>query len=147
MTESQHQRLIALIERAPFGDLEPALIGVEYVLGLAMEATAEAFVLWEEHARERGYLDEFSLTGGDLAAMDADWKLAFIARLLRTAALDLGLPTEFNNNSNGRRSQRGTLASLLIALCEIARPTTQPHESDDETSRLADTEGESLRKE
>jgi hypothetical protein len=121
---TQIRALQSLVGQTPFADIANALVGVEIVLGLATEATREAFWLWEEQADAAGYADEFALDSAQIEAMSDEWRLAYIARLLRTVALDVGIGTEFGGLVGARRNDPGTLAPLLRNLLEIASRST-----------------------
>jgi hypothetical protein len=68
--------------------------GMEEALRLALEATSGDFYRWEEEIgpplEARGY-DEFSLPEAFLQAMRTEEKLAYVARLLRSLALQYGV--------------------------------------------------------
>ena len=75
-----------------WGDLEQALYGLEAALALALEATGHAIQLWEgEDGGEERFGDEFALSAGQVDSLDDEWRLAYIARLLYTAAETYGV--------------------------------------------------------
>jgi hypothetical protein len=76
---------LAAIERNPWGDVAQAVRGVDQGLLLAMEATTTAFLLWQvDDAGEQQFGDEFALTPQQVDDLDPEWRLAYVARLLRT---------------------------------------------------------------
>ena len=83
--EPQRAQVMALLETLPWGDVEREIGGLEVVLALAIEATGDAIQLWEEEGEEC-FGDEFELSADQVAALDDEWRLAYIARLLHTAA-------------------------------------------------------------
>lgn len=82
----------ALIESIPWGDLELGIQGFEQALQLALEATTGCFLLWEAEGEER-YDDEFSLAPEQVAELDDEWRLAYVARLLVSMAFSYGVGT------------------------------------------------------
>ena len=128
LDSGQRAALARVIEATPWGDIEHAILGIEIVLCLAMQATSEDFRLWEAEAEAAGYTDEFSVSNEDVAHMPIRWRLAYVARLLRTIALDFGVGTEFSGLIGARRDDPDTLAPLLRSLCEIV---TDPSKRDD----------------
>jgi hypothetical protein len=60
--------------------------------GRALDATAAEFPLWEAEGEER-YVDEFGVSGEDVAEMTTEWRLAYVGRLVRTLALCYGVST------------------------------------------------------
>jgi len=135
--ETQRAQAIALLEDLPWGDLEQELYGLEAALALALEATGHAIQLWEgEDGGEERFGDEFALSAGQVDSLDDEWRLAYIARLLYTAAQAYGVspgatpgrspdgqvtsPVSWNAN--------GSIARLLRGLNEIlsgVSPMTQ----------------------
>ena len=66
--------------------------------------------MWENEAAARGYIDEFSVTPAQRDAMPIQWRLAYIARLLRSARmLYNGLIDDTLQPRHGGRSRRSTL--------------------------------------
>jgi hypothetical protein len=88
--EEERAQATALLEALPWGDLEQAIYGLEVTLALALEATGDAIQQWEDEGEER-FGDEFSLSAEQIASLDDDWRLAYIARLLHTAAHSYGV--------------------------------------------------------
>ncbi len=92
LDRNQERDAIALIEAIPWGDMDLHIRSVERALERAVAATAEEFPLWEAEGEER-FIDEFSVAEEDIAAMSAEWRLAYVGRLVRTIALCYGLGT------------------------------------------------------
>ena len=47
--------------------------------------------MWAEAAEEHGFEDELSLTQAQLEELPPEWRLADVARLLRSLALNYGV--------------------------------------------------------
>ena len=101
-------------------DFLDARIEVDESLLRAMQATSSDFEHWELHSEEMGFEDEFSLTSDDVANMADEWKLAYIARLLRSLALAFGVGTEFGDRVLVAEHYPSSPAALLRGLNDIA---------------------------
>jgi hypothetical protein len=122
-SDEQRERASALIESMAWGDLDGSITDMEAALRLAMEATRGDFQRWEQHAESFGFADEFSLTPESVAELSPEWRLAYVARLLRTIALSYGVNTEFGLPASsllGFADSEETLAALLRGLNDIA---------------------------
>ena len=97
--DAQRTQAIDLIESLPWGDVGEAIRGLEVALALALEAVGDAVDLWEEEGEER-FGGEFQLSADQVASLDHEWRLAYIGRLLRTAAYAYGVPP---HGTPGRR--------------------------------------------
>jgi hypothetical protein len=62
-------------------------------LALALEATGIAIDLWEAEGEDR-FGDEFALSAEEVADLDDEWRLAYIARLLCTALGAYGVSSQ-----------------------------------------------------
>jgi hypothetical protein len=91
--EAQRAQALDLIESLAWGDMEKGICGFEAALALALEAVGDAIDLWEVEGEER-FRDEFELSSEQVASLDAEWRLAYIARLLCTAAHLYGVPSD-----------------------------------------------------
>lgn len=87
---SQRSQVTELIESLAWGDMETAIYGLEVALALTIEATGDAIQLWEAEGEEL-FGDEFELSAEQVAELDDEWRLAYIARLLYTAASAYGV--------------------------------------------------------
>lgn len=125
MTNHQKIEVMRALEAAPLADIETSLVGVEVVLELALQVTHDDFLRWEDEGAVLGYGDELALDTLEVAAMPTEWRLAYVARLLRTLALDLGIGTEFSGKLGERRNDADALAPLLRRLCAIATSLPQ----------------------
>ena len=98
---------------------------MEEALDRALDATAEEFPLWEAEGEDR-YVDEFSLSAEDLAEMSLEWRLAYVARLVRSLALCYGVSTaEFGDEPPMLLADRNSPGGLLRALNDlVALPVT-----------------------
>src|SRR5262245_24821296 len=125
--EPQQAQAMALLEGLPWGDVEQEIYGLEIALALALEATGEAIQLWEDEGEDR-YGDEFSLSADQVALLDDDWRLAYVARLLHSAAHVYGVSPRAlpGRSSDGYvtspvswHDQAGSIARLLRGLNDI----------------------------
>jgi hypothetical protein len=118
----QQGRTRELIEKLPWGDVDSALCGMEEALRLAMEATRDDFRYWEMHVEEAGFVDEFSLTPEEVAELSPEWRLAYVARLLRSLAMAYGVSTDYARNEAGLVGENNEYgpAELLRGLNDIS---------------------------
>jgi hypothetical protein len=106
---------LAAIERNPWGDAAQAVEGVDQGLLLAMEATTTAFLLWQvDDAGEQRFGDEFELTPQQVDDLDPEWRLAYVARLIRTLALYWGVATEFSSSALGTPEEEASCPGSLM---------------------------------
>ena len=105
-SDSQRAAAIDLLESLAWGSVEWAIYDLEAALALAIEAAGGALRLWEEEGEER-FGDELRLSVEQVASLDEEWRLAYIARLLDTAALAYGV-------SPSARPGRNTLRAKLL---------------------------------
>ncbi len=69
---------------------------------------------------EARFVDEFSVSVDQLDAMTDQWKLALVARLLRTVAIMYGVSTDYvADQPNVGQEATGTPAALLRGLNDI----------------------------
>lgn len=115
-------RALAAIESRPWGDVSQAVKTIDQGLLLAMEATTGAFLLWQaDDAGEQLFGDEFTLTAQQVADLDPEWRLAYVARLIRSLALCWGVATEFSSSALGARDEASSRpGSLMRNLTAIA---------------------------
>jgi hypothetical protein len=119
LTAEQRARALALIESLPWGDIDGHLVAMEEALRVAMDATAVDFELWEREGELR-FVDEFSVTPDELEEMTDEWKLALVARLLRTVAMMYGVTTDYvPGQPNVGQEDWYTPAALLRGLNDI----------------------------
>lgn len=116
----QQAEMTEVVLNTPWGDIAPALDQVEDALWLGMEATVDAFWLWEEQAESAGYGDEFSIGAAELDEMPDEWRLAYVARLLRTMAMAIGVSTEFSGQLGMRLNDRDAIAPLIRRMDRVA---------------------------
>jgi hypothetical protein len=103
-SEQERAQALELIETLSWGDMDVFISGLETALALAIEATGAAIELWEEEGEER-FGDEFSLSAEEVASLDDEWRLAYIARLLRTAIQAYGI---YSDGAPGRNAEGET---------------------------------------
>ena len=116
---------LAAIESRAWDDVSQAVKTTDRGLLLAMEATTGAFLLWQaDDAGEQLFGDEFTLTAQQVADLDPEWRLAYVARLIRTLALCWGVATEFSSSALGAldeaSSRPGSLMRNLTAIAGSA---------------------------
>jgi len=66
LSPEQRREAIELVEGIAWGDMDIHIRTVEDAIARALEATSEAFRLWEENADDCGLHDEFSLAPEDV---------------------------------------------------------------------------------
>ena len=124
--EPKRAQAIALLEDLPWGDVEQEIYCLEVTLALALEATGAAIELWEQEGFHR-FRDEFALSAEEVASLDDEWRLAYIARLLYTAARAYGvepgalpgLTSEGSVTSPLTWGEDGSIARLLRGLNDL----------------------------
>ena len=127
MNAEQQAEVIDLVSEQPWDDIDAAIRDMETALRLALAATGEAFLIWEERADNAGFQDEFSLTPDQLEDLSLEWRLAYIARLLRSLALSYGISAEFGGGRLVGEERSATPAAILRRLNDISwtQTTTQ----------------------
>jgi hypothetical protein len=109
----QQQAALALIEQMAWGDIDYAIRGVEETLRVAIDATRAEFLRWEEEL-EPTLGDEFPVPAAQVEEMsDAD-KIAYLARLLRSLALQYGVTGRLGEADDN------SPAALLRGLLDIS---------------------------
>lgn len=108
-----------------WGDMDNAIRGLEICLRRALKATGEDFARWENDlgpGLEQAGFDEFNLPRNLIEEMPLDERLAYVARLLRSLALDYGVSAEFGGGRGGLvgEAQTTSPAALLRGLNDIA---------------------------
>jgi hypothetical protein len=121
----QRQEALVLIEGIPWGDMDEAIRILEEVLDRVLDATAAEFPLWEAEGEDR-YIDECSVSAEDVAEMSAEWRLAYIGRLVRSLALWYGVSTgDFGDDPPLLVADANSPGGLLRALNDVvAMPVT-----------------------
>jgi hypothetical protein len=105
---TQQAEALALLEIPAWGDMDNVIRGLEICLRLALEATFEDFLRWENDlgpAFEDDGNDEFTLPREVIRDMPPEERLAYVARLLRSFGLDYGVGYEFGSRPP-RRTRR-----------------------------------------
>jgi hypothetical protein len=125
MNDEQQARVLDLVTGLPWDDFDQAICVMELTLRLALEATREAFLTWEDAAADSDFEDEFSLTPSQVQELSPDWRLAYVARLLRSLALSYGVSAEFGGGALVGETRMATPAAILRGLNDISwLPTT-----------------------
>ena len=91
MNDDQQVRVATFLAGLPWKDVEGAIRDIELNLRLLLAATREPFRMWEAEADGRGFPDEFSLAEDDVRDLSDEWRLAYVARLIRSLALVYGV--------------------------------------------------------
>ena len=127
LSPDQRRELIALVEAIPWGDMDAHIRTVEDALVRAVEATSEDFRLWQEQADDGGLHDEFALEPEDVDALTPEWRLAYVARLLRSLTMFYGLRvTEFARNPSRLRVDEDSIAALVHGINDLVHLPTAP---------------------
>jgi hypothetical protein len=121
LTAEERAPALALLESLPWGDIDGHLVAMELVLRVALDLTAVDFELWEREGEVR-FGDEFSVTVDELEELPDEWKLALVARLLRTFAMMYGVSTDYvAGETNVGQETANTPAALLRGLNDIVQ--------------------------
>ncbi len=127
LSPDQRRELVALVETIPWGDMDAHIRTVEDALVRAVEATSEDFRLWQEQADDCGLHDEFALEPEDVDALTPEWRLAYVARLLRSLTMFYGLRvTEFARNPSRLRVDENSIAALVHGINDLVHLPTAP---------------------
>jgi hypothetical protein len=125
MSTEQQARVVGLVSKLAWGSVDDALRDMELALRLALEATREAFRMWEESADDEGFEDEFALTPDQVRNLSPEWQLAYVSSLLRTLALSYGVSAGLGGGPLVGEADTNTPAILLRGLNDISwMPTT-----------------------
>jgi hypothetical protein len=106
LDDQARSSIINLIDDVAWGEVQAAMSTLDEALRRGLEATEHAFDQWENEAGEMGYNDEFSLEPADIDALSDEWRLAYVARQLRSIALTFGTVTEFADGPLGAPDDR-----------------------------------------
>ena len=120
LTAEQQTRMIGLVVDLPWGDVEGAICGLEEALRLTLEATAEAFSSWDDVATDIGVADEFSLSHEQVQDLSPEERLAYVARLVRSLALNYGVNAGFGEGPLVGNESAESPAGILRGLNEIS---------------------------
>jgi hypothetical protein len=120
MHVEQQQRVLDLVTDLPWADVEGAICCVEDALRLALEATEDAFPMWEAVAEDNGFDDEFSLGPSQVRDLSPEERLAYVARLVRTVMLNYGVDDRFGDRPSVREAPSWTPAGILHGLNDIS---------------------------
>ena len=120
MNAEQQERVLDLVAELPWADVDNAICGLEDALRLALEATDAAFPHWETVAEDIGVEDEFSLTPDQVRDLSPHERLAYLARLVRTLALNYGVRAGFGDGTHIGDEHPYTPAAILRGLNDIS---------------------------
>jgi hypothetical protein len=130
LTAEQRRQAIALIEELPWGDVEAQIRDLEEALWRALEATCGDLLRWEARAEELGFQDEFSLSLEDVAALTPEWRLAYVARLVRSLALAYGVPErELGGSPSTLIEDPDSVAGLVRGINDLIHLPSAPRPS------------------
>jgi hypothetical protein len=120
---------LAAIASMAWGDVALAASTITDALARAMEATTTEFSRWETaDAGEPRFGDEFSLSPQEVENLSPECRLAYVARLVRSAGLGWGIATEFDGGALGSRAgDRSRPGSLIDELAAIAQRSSARH--------------------
>jgi hypothetical protein len=90
----QQKEALALLESLTWGDMDMAIWDLENELRRSIEATRFYFLKWEAEAEAVGLPDELSLSAEVVEDLSPEWRLAYVARLLRSLAMSYGVSTD-----------------------------------------------------
>jgi hypothetical protein len=91
MNEEQRARVVELVSKLPWADVDGAICDVELILRLLLDTTQDWLLMWDAEAAERGFHDEYLLTPSDVHDLSEEWRLAYVARLVKNLALMYGV--------------------------------------------------------
>jgi hypothetical protein len=126
MNAEQQGRVLDLVKELPWADVDNAICGLEETLQLALEATDYAFPHWKTVANDIGVEDEFSLTLDQVQDLSPEERLAYLARLVRSLALNYGVGAGFGDGSHVGEEHPYTPAAILRGLNDISRTPCTP---------------------
>ena len=106
---------------AAWGDVDGNIVSLEAALERALEATRTDFMLWDlDGEGEDRWGDEYSVSPDDVAQMDMRWRLAYVARLVRSVALCYGVsPGEFSDSPPLLEAEGSTPAGIVRGLNDL----------------------------
>lgn len=116
----QQGRVLDLVKELPWADVDGAICGLEEALRLALEATDDAFTHWETVANDIGVEDEFSLAPDQVRDLSLEERLAYLARLVRSLALNYGVGAGFGDGTHVGEEHPYTPAAILRGLNDIS---------------------------
>jgi len=100
LTPDQQQHVLGIVSENPWGDTAGSLALIDEALAIAMLATRDEFIYWEQRADANGFVDEFSIN--DVSALSPEWRHALVARLLRSIAMAYGVGTDLGRDEIGQ---------------------------------------------
>ena len=102
LRQEQRERALRIISETPWDETHEALSVIDEALAIAMRATRDDFIRWEQQHDAVGLRDEFSIN--DASALPPEWRCALVARLLRTIAMAYGAGTDYREDAIGQVS-------------------------------------------
>ena len=117
LNDESRRQVGDLVESMPWGDMLEAIACLEQALRLALEATQDNLLLWEDEAADRGHEEEFDITPDQVAQMTDEWRFAYIGRLIQTIATGYGMDNAFGRASDTDWTLRNLLRGLQNITC------------------------------
>jgi hypothetical protein len=118
--DERTREVMHLVDHVPWGDVEGHVESIVEVLAPALQGTVDDLERWENSPSAA---DEFSLEAADVLALPPDDKIAYLARVLTTVALHVGISTAFGESAIGREAHDvQSLTGLLRALTAAVHP-------------------------
>jgi hypothetical protein len=91
LDQTGQAEVLSLIATLPWGDVEGCIETLDEAFRLAREATSHDWLRWENEGYELGFDDEFSVSPERVASLTDEWRLAYVGRLLESAAMMYGI--------------------------------------------------------
>ena len=90
---------------------------IDEALTLAMMASRQEFLSWEEEAENAGFEDEFAV--GEPDNLPEEWRFRLVARLIRSIAMAYGIGTDYGTSEVGQvQLDQNVLATPLRELLQ-----------------------------
>jgi hypothetical protein len=115
----QQKEALALLESLTWGDMEMDIRALEDALRRSIEATRSDFLKWEAEAEGVGMTDEFAVPAEVVADLSPEWRLAYVARLLRSLAMAYGVSTDWEGRLPVTEEDKNSPAGLLRGLNDL----------------------------
>lgn len=133
LTRDQQQHVLEIVSKNPWGDTAGMLAVIDEALAIAMRATRDEFIHWEQRADANGFVDEFSID--DVSALSPEWRHALVARLLRSIAMAYGVGTDLGRDKIGQVDPDWGAATPLR---DLLTATAGAEQAAQDTSTAAD---------
>ena len=118
------QRMHELVTKTAWGDTLFCIGSMKEMLPYMMRLSAQEFAAWEA-GLGGDEVDEFSVPLEDAFRQPVEWRLAHIARLIRSLAMSFGVDTNYGTPKLTDRVDPSSPAAVLNELSKIALLPTQ----------------------